>query len=96
MPFSVGSYKKINNSWYLPTSLMEVEFSNARSNIFVGGQVRALDEKMKRWRGKLPYIRKVQSKPEPISIVQDTSVPLHDFRRESEGMQRSELGCNPP
>ena len=66
MPFSVGSYKKINNSWYMPTSLMEVEVSNAWSNIFAGGQIRALDEKMKRWRGKSPCIRKVQSKPEPI------------------------------
>ena len=40
--------------------------SNAWSNIFVGGQVRALDEKMKRWRGKSPCIRTVQSKAEPI------------------------------
>ena len=63
MPFSVGSYRKINNSWYMPT---EVEVSNAWSTIFVGGQVRALDEKMKRWRGKSPCIRNVQSKPEPI------------------------------
>ena len=66
MPFSVGSYKKINNCWYMPTPLIQIEVSNAWSKIFVGGQVRALDEKMKRWKGKSPCTRKLQSKPETI------------------------------
>ena len=60
------AYERLNARFWLPNSFVRDTLSSHLASIIAGGELRALDEKMYKWRGKSPCIREIRSKPEPI------------------------------
>ena len=80
------SYKKwrfIRSTFRIPPDVARTKLSNNLRKHVNFGETIALDEKMKKWRGASPCIKKVPSKPDPIGHwftqaacqLQNTSLP---------------------
>jgi len=63
---SEENYSKLLTSFWIPPSMAKGALTSRMNEIVRGGQIRALDEKMFKWRGASPCIKMVKSKPTPV------------------------------
>ena len=59
-------HERLNARFWLPNSFVRDILSSHLASIIAGGELRALDEKMYKWRGESPSIREIRSKPEGL------------------------------